>query len=416
LTAKSPLTPLLHRWFIFLCHQKGRAAPFLREFAAQSCIVLSLIVLASPASIEAAPRAASTEPAATVNPTGKNVNSPLSNPSSLLPNVAKTPLTIANVCEREKCELMVLVGGPIDKVLMDEFVKNTESLPANTTVLINSSNGDLSTAINLGKKIRQKQFNTRIGKASNNGTNLMKENGVCLGACVFSLMGGIQRQVDASDQLGVYALKSASKSTLSESDLKAALAQIRNYLVQMGVSRYFLDFLVAIKGNDLTTLTQANAKLFNIDNTSKAQPLPWRIQALDNGVLIGLNSQTQISEQFSVTLGITRQDREYRLTIFIKPNQEQNKREALIELLNQNPKLIILTGKNFTPKILQSWKVSATGVQAAYLISEEELLGLIARIDFEVELPGLGNNNLGIDHITRFGTQGLRGFYTASKK
>ena len=55
-------------------------------------------------------------------------------------------------------------------------------------------------------------------------------------------------------------------------------------------------------------------------------------------------------------------------------------------------------------------------VQAAYLISEEELLGLIARIDFEVELPGLGNNNLGVDHITRFGTQGLRGFYTASKK
>jgi len=256
---------------------------------------------------------------------------------------------------------------------------------------------------------------TGNGKTQLNKKSLIEVDGQCYSACILAFAGGISRRIDAGDQLGIYALR-ANSGKVSDAEFKNAIASISNYFDQMGVDRRLIDQMLQIKGASVSALTLNTAKLLNLDNSSRSQYFPWRMQALDDGLLIALVSEKQSSGRYVITLGLTRQSKDYRLTIFIKPVANQNLSQ-LSDYLSRSSRIqLSASGQNFGPPNIKSWEATNTGIQAAVQLSDKELSTLTSSLDFELDLPQANPNPFGLDAATTFGTAGLKGAITAMKR
>jgi len=339
----------------------------------------------------------------------------LATPANPIKDLSPTKLSIANVCVRDQCSAMILFDAPINKASVDQFEQNSGAIPAGTIVLLNSTTGDLNSGIRLGQLIHQKHLNTSIGKTQLNKKSLIEVDGQCYSACILAFAGGISRRIDAGDQLGIYALR-ANSGKVSDAEFKNAIASISNYFDQMGVDRRLIDQMLQIKGASVSALTLNTAKLLNLDNSSRSQYFPWRMQALDDGLLIALVSEKQSSGRYVITLGLTRQSKDYRLTIFIKPVANQNLSQ-LSDYLSRSSRIqLSASGQNFGPTNIKSWEATNTGIQAAVQLSDKELSTLTSSLDFELDLPQANPNPFGLDAATTFGTAGLKGAITAMKR
>ena len=264
----------------------------------------------------------------------------------------KAKFAISNICDLQRCQLMVVYQSPINQVNLEAFISQTANLPPGTVILLNSQGGDLSSGIRLGQVIRQKNFNTRVGQAQDQKNVVVKTPGVCLSSCALAFLGGVQRQLDERDELGFFSLQSTQKSSskLTEEDLKKALANIGRYLEQMNVNGTLLEQIMRIEGNDPLLINPTSAKALNIENASKGELNPWRVQALDNGVLIAITSQKQTQGQFNITLGLSKANGDFRLIILIKPTINSIGPAKLTELLGNSQPTLIAKDKVFKLK------------------------------------------------------------------
>ena len=329
----------------------------------------------------------------------------------------KAKFTVSNICDQQKCELMVVYQSAINPVNLEAFISQTVNLPPGTVILLNTQGGDLSSGIRLGQVIRQKSFNTRIGQAQEQQNILVKAPGVCLSSCALAFLGGTQRKLDERDEYGFFSLQSIQKSSskLSEDDLKKALANIARYLEQMNVSATLLEQIMRIEGNGPLLINPASAKALNVENISKGELNPWRVQALDNGVLVAFTSQKQIQGQFNITLGLSKVSGDFRLIVLIKPTINAIELVKLTEQLSNSQPTLIVKDKVFKLKLDKNWQLTATGSQANFVLKEEELLQIAKQVEFEFQLPST-TTQLGLDQNTLFSTRGLGGAVIALKK
>jgi hypothetical protein len=335
--------------------------------------------------------------------------------SKLPPLESKISFSLVSVCNKNKCEPTLPFDAPINKNTVEKFEQSTISIPAGTIVLLQSTTGDLNSGIKLGKYIRDKQFNTAIGQTKAESKVLNQVDGQCFSACLLAFAGGVNRRVDPGNQLGFYALRANSKS-LSDGEFKTAVSGLALYLDQMGVDRRLVNLMLQAKGSSEQLISLSNSKLLNLTNGTNKSNFPWRIQALDDGSLIALATEKQNSNQFNVTLGLTRQNKDYRLTIFIKPVSD-TKLTQLSEFLEQNgrPQLQI-SNKVMVPTVIKPWEATGIGIQSAALMSEKEMLALSSVLEFELSILQLAGNPFGLDKNTTFGTSGLKGALIALKK
>ena len=349
-----------------------------------------------------------------------------STPPSISAAVAPSPsstdtkanFALATVCEREKCELMILYDAPINKANVEKFVQSTASIPAGTSVLFNSIDGDLNSGIKLGQALRQKRFNTRVGRTKLNKKTLNEIDGQCYSACVLAFAGGVQRHVDTNDQIGIYALRSNSK-TVNDNEMKAAVNSLGSYFEQMGVDRRLVNQMLEVKGTSVSLISPTNAKLLNLDNGNRVTTYPWRMQALDDGLLIILVTEKQSTNNFSITLGLTKQnkDKDFRLTIYAKPLSENTNLNQLAEYLNRDARLqLVFNNQTISPGLIKPWEATNSGVQTALLLSDKELMGMSSALEFELNLSQISSNPYRLDGVTIFGTSGLKGALAAIKK
>ena len=347
---------------------------------------------------------------------------PLSLPTVVAPSPSTTDtkanFSLATVCEREKCELMVLFDAPINKANVDKFIQSTSSIPAGTAVLLNSTDGDLNSGIRLGQVLRQKYFNTRVGRTQLNRKTLNEIDGQCYSACVLAFAGGVNRRIDPNDKIGIYALRSSTK-TVNENEMKAAVNNLEMYFEQMGVDRRFVNQMLQIKGSTVTLVSLSNAKLLNLDNGTRIVTYPWRMQALDDGLLIILVTEKQAANHFTITLGLTKQgkDKDFRLTIYAKPLSENLNLSQLADYLNRDTRLqLVFSNQTVAPGLIKPWEATSNGVQTAIPLSDKELMGMSSALEFELNLAQNSNNPYKLDGVTIFGTSGLKGALAAIKK
>ena len=328
----------------------------------------------------------------------------------------KSNFALANVCERDKCELMIVYDAAINKANVEKFVQSTATIPAGTAVLFNSVDGDLNSGIRLGQILRQKRFNSRIGRTNLNKKTLVEADGQCFSACVLAFAGGVNRRIDPNDQLGIYALRSNAKK-VNEEDMRLAINGLNIYFDQMGVDRRLVQQMLQAKGLSVSLISLSNARLLNLDNSSRTTTYPWRMQALDDGLLIALVTEKQSGGNYNVTLGLTRQNKDLRLTIFIKPSAGSTNLSQLSDFLNRAPRpQLTFTNQAIPLNLIKPWEATSSGIQASALLTDKELATMSSALEFELDFAQLNKNTYNLDGVTIFGTSGLKGALTAIKK
>jgi hypothetical protein len=328
----------------------------------------------------------------------------------------KSNFALANVCERDKCELMIVYDTAINKANVEKFVQSTANIPAGTAVLFNSVDGDLNSGIRLGQVLRQKRFNSRIGRTNLSKKTLVEADGQCFSACVLAFSGGVNRRIDPNDQLGIYALRSNAKK-VNEEDMRLAINGLNIYFDQMGVDRRLVQQLLQAKGLSVSLISLSNARLLNLDNSSRATTYPWRMQALDDGLLIALVTEKQSGGNYNVTLGLTRQNKDLRLTVFIKPSAGSINLSQLSDFLNRGPRpQLNFTNQAIPLNLIKPWEATSSGIQASALLTDKELATMSSSLEFELDFSQLNKNTYNLDGVTIFGTLGLKGALTAIKK
>jgi hypothetical protein len=330
----------------------------------------------------------------------------------------KSSFSLATVCEREKCELMVLFDAPINKSNVDKFIQSASGIPAGTAVLLNSTDGDINSGIRLGQVLRQKSFNTRIGRTQLNKKTLNEIDGQCYSSCVLAFAGGVNRRIDPNDKIGVYALRSNIK-TVNENEMRTAVNNLGIYFDQMGIDRRLVDQMLEAKGSAVSPISLSSAKALNLDNGTRIITYPWRMQALDEGLLIILVTEKQSSNHFSITLGLTKQskDKDFRLTVYAKPFSGNPNLNQLADYLNRESRLqIAFSNQTISPGLIKPWEVTSSGIQTAILLADKELTMMSSALEFELDLLQIQNNPYKLDSATIFGTSGLKGALKAIKK
>lgn len=172
------------------------------------------------------------------------------------------------------------------------------------TVVLNSPGGNLMAALELGMLIRERRFNTAIGRtvlsqfSRENPTLSQTQSvvqGTCVSACAYAFLGGVDRRAQPG-QIGFHqfyspsALQDARARQFSAVDLgatQALVGLIALYLKEVGVDSEVL-FLAATQGpGGMAYPPEAELRRLRIVNTS-FHPIvePWMIEPVGAGAVV----------------------------------------------------------------------------------------------------------------------------------
>ena len=338
------------------------------------------------------------------------------NLATTLESTAK--IQVKRLCEGKNCASYITFDGSINEISLKEFGKRASALPSGTTVLLNSTGGDLSTGIRLGQLIRNLRLNTRVGQVLEKDNVATLESGSCYSTCAFTFLGGVVRQVSEESKFGFYPLHSIQKTTgkLDDKALKNALANIGQYFNQMGIDIQLLKMIIGLKEKELYIVNQANLKLLNVDNTASVTLNRWNVQALGNGKLIATVSEKNLLGKVIMTVGISKIDNRFICTVFLKPLFTEIELTNLAEQLNNSKTISIRNSGTEMTKDIDRWALTTTGIKVNVFLTEKEVETLARQTDFTVDLKNEKNFNNVIQSTTVFGTAGLRGALLAMKK
>jgi len=318
---------------------------------------------------------------------------------------------VSEVCDRQKCQSTLIFQAPVNPANLQTFINQTANLPPGTQILLNSQDGDLSTGIRLGQIIRQKKFNTRIGRVEEQKSSNIKIPGVCSSSCALAFLGGTQRQLDEQDEISFYPLRSTrnSSSKLSEEELKKALANIDRYFEQMNINGKLLEQIMQIEGDGPLIINSATARAFNIENASKGEPSPWRVITLDGGISLAITSEKQDAGKFNITLGLSQNTGNFRLTVLVKPTSTLIDIAQLTDQLNKEQLILSYGGTTIKPKLEKIWQTTSVGSQAIFILKDDDVRQLASQLQFSLQLTAANINNFDLGQNTLFTGRGLSG-------
>jgi len=340
-------------------------------------------------------------------------SSKISDSNQVIPKFA-----LSEVCDHQKCQPTLIFQAPINAANLQAFITQTSNLPPGTQVLLHTQDGDLSNGIRLGQIIRQKKFNTRVGRVEEQKKSSLKISGVCSSSCALAFLGGTQRQLDEQDELIFYPLTSSKNSSvkLNEDELKKALANIYRYFEQMNINSKLLEQIMRIEGEQPLLINSAMARAFNIENVSKGELNPWRLLTLDNGASVAIASEKQDAGKFNITLGVSQNSNNFRLTILIKPTSTLVDIAKLTDHLNNEELIFSYGGSTIKPKLERKWQATAIGSQAIFTMKDNDVKQLASQLSFNLQLISANISNFDLDQNTLFTGRGLSGSIPLIKK
>jgi hypothetical protein len=135
-------------------------------------------------------------------------------------------------------------------------------------VRLNSEGGGVGAAVTLGEIFRARGFATEVGSSklnlesvptagSENGYT--KTPGVCVSACAFAFLGGIDRTLDPDSKLGFHrAFFGTGKPTAN--DAQELIAALLLYIVNMGVDARLIVLATEASPNELRLIRSDEAR------------------------------------------------------------------------------------------------------------------------------------------------------------
>jgi hypothetical protein len=163
-------------------------------------------------------------------------------------------------------------------------------------VLFHSPGGSLIGGLELARAIRELGLGTYVGTIEEGTPREFKNNGVCASACAYAFMGGVRRDVEEGNRLGLHQFYSSSpvaeqdavKDIRSSVDSAISTAQvitglIAGYLVEMGVDARLLQLANASGPQGMTFLDEAAMTEFGV--LTKSGFSEWSIEPYGNGLV-----------------------------------------------------------------------------------------------------------------------------------
>jgi hypothetical protein len=172
---------------------------------------------------------------------------------------------------------------PGDDRKFAEFVEATAPPPI-TTIYIDSSGGDPTTAIEIGRLIRANGFSTSVGRFMINQTSsddFIKDRelmgGNCFSAATLMFLGGRLRELPKQSKLGVHQFAFKNPSPHDVSSAQKLSAAIAKFTTDMGVSLYFVETSAAIGNKEILILNQDELLRLRVITGGQTEVL-WSVQ------------------------------------------------------------------------------------------------------------------------------------------
>lgn len=129
------------------------------------------------------------------------------------------------------CEFMIAEG-----TIENDSVDDLRKLGGSGLVYLNSEGGSLMGALALGNEFRKKGFRIIVSKAiprnDNPAIQDISTNAVCLSACTYAFLGGLERSVPPGAKFGIHSFSSEAKPG---TDASFSAADITNAQILTGI-------------------------------------------------------------------------------------------------------------------------------------------------------------------------------------
>lgn len=156
----------------------------------------------------------------------------------------------------------IFASGEIDENAaqrLAQFVSNNKIDHA--TVVLNSPGGSLGGGINLGRAIRELNFNTRVGSMTR------RANAICASSCAYAFAGGVYRYFSSdSARLGIHQFYQAGDNRVDAGDAQQISSVIVDHLQTMGVDPQAFVVASAVAGDSMVWLSVSDAVALGLAN------------------------------------------------------------------------------------------------------------------------------------------------------
>lgn len=160
---------------------------------------------------------------------------------------------------------LIYLDGPIDPGATARFegVVAAERI-SRAVVILNSPGGSLVTAMQLGRAVRAREFDTRVGRRAADMVHATA--GTCHSACPFILAGGVGRTLEQGSQIGLHRAENRVPVSDAIGFQRVVEAQIAGYLIEMGARAEIAGIMSATAHEQIRNLTAAEARHLNLVN------------------------------------------------------------------------------------------------------------------------------------------------------
>jgi len=131
-------------------------------------------------------------------------------------------------------------------------------------VYFNSPGGSLIAGMEIGRLLRQRGYDTHVGKRTTDIHELI--GGVCYSACPFAYAGGVRRYLERDSVLGVHRAENRVPLPDGSSFEKLVSQQATEYLLAMGVSPELFAIMSQVPHDEIRGLTREEAERLMLVN------------------------------------------------------------------------------------------------------------------------------------------------------
>jgi hypothetical protein len=131
-------------------------------------------------------------------------------------------------------------------------------------VYFDSPGGHVVEAMALGRMLRERRFATGVGTRSPGG--VLPRAGRCYSACPIAFAGGVLRLLEPGSVLGVHRAENRVPVQDAAGFQHVVTGQVRDYLVEMGISGQLVTIMSAVPNDAIRELTTDEAVRFGLVN------------------------------------------------------------------------------------------------------------------------------------------------------
>jgi hypothetical protein len=164
----------------------------------------------------------------------------------------------SGIC-REQCNPWISAVGPVTASTPADFENFVSGRNLTATVVLESNGGSVTAAMELGRKIRELNLTTAVGRTGADmppsGSHDWAGDAVCSSMCVFVLLGGSQRYISPQAQVLVHQIWITKKRkrivesayTADEMSLvQRDIGRLARYTIEMGGDIELLDIALQV--------------------------------------------------------------------------------------------------------------------------------------------------------------------------